>query len=135
MTADVFNVELCHSEPFHDQQPGTSGLRKSVKRFQTKNYVENFIQSFFHVLGETDTSDTYNLIVGGDGRYFGKECVQKIIQLCAANPRVKKLYVAQNGIMSTPAISCCIRKFNLNAGIILTARFVRSSKIFHCCCL
>jgi phosphoglucomutase len=121
MSLDVFEAELCQSEPFSDQQPGTSGLRKSVKRFQTKDYVENFIQSFFQVLNETDNSESYRLIVGGDGRYFSKECVQKIIQMSAANPRVQKLYVAQSGIMSTPAISCCIRKFGLNAGIILTA--------------
>ena len=31
------------------------------------------------------------------------------------------MFVAQNGIMSTPAVSCVIRKFKTTGGIILTA--------------
>ena len=116
-----FNVVRTETQPFNDQQPGTSGLRKSVKRFQINNYVENFIQSFFNVLDTSAESEDFTLIVGGDGRFYGKECTQKIIKLAAANPRVKKLYVAKNGIMSTPAVSCCIRKYKLTSGIILTA--------------
>ena len=119
-----YNVVRCETKAFNDQQPGTSGLRKSVKRFETVNYVENFIQSFFNVLNSSSSSsseDELTLITGGDGRYYGEECTQKIIQLAAANSRVKKLYVAHNGIMSTPAVSCCIRKYKLTAGIILTA--------------
>jgi phosphoglucomutase len=116
-----YNIKRHETTPFTDQQPGTSGLRKSVKRFQTENYVENFIQSFFNVLEKTDPTGDLTLITGGDGRYFGEECVEKIICQTAAHSRVTKLYVAQNGIMSTPAVSCCIRKYKLNAGIILTA--------------
>ena len=35
--------------------------------------------------------------------------------------KVKKLYVAQNGIMSTPAVSCVIRKNGATGGFILSA--------------
>ena len=35
--------------------------------------------------------------------------------------QVGKLIVAQNGLMSTPAVSCVIRKYKTNGGIILTA--------------
>lgn len=35
--------------------------------------------------------------------------------------QVSKLIVGQNGIMSTPAISCVIRKYKTTGGIILTA--------------
>lgn len=61
------------------------------------------------------------IMVGGDGRYFGKEAVSRILQMSAANPRIKKVIVAQNGLMSTPAVSCCIRKHQTFAGVILTA--------------
>jgi phosphoglucomutase len=62
-----------------------------------------------------------SLMVGGDGRYFGTEAVARIIKMSAANPKIRKLIVAQNGLMSTPAVSCCIRKYKTFAGIILTA--------------
>lgn len=113
------------SEPFTDQKAGTSGLRKSTKSFQVTNYVENFIQAFFDALNvELDSEHVtapVTLMLGGDGRYFGKECTLTIIRMCAANPRIGKVIVAQDGIMSTPAVSCCIRKYKTFAGIILTA--------------
>lgn len=31
------------------------------------------------------------------------------------------MIVAQNGLMSTPSVSCVIRKYKINGGIILTA--------------
>jgi len=34
---------------------------------------------------------------------------------------VSKLFVAHNGIMSTPAVSCVIRKYKTSGGIVLTA--------------
>jgi len=113
--------------PFKDQKAGTSGLRKSTKTFQQTNYVENFIQSFFVALNDDinrelpDINQRCSLMVGGDGRYFGLECTSRILKLAAANPRISKVIVAQNGLMSTPAVSCCIRKYKTFAGIILTA--------------
>ena len=111
--------------PFKDQKAGTSGLRKSTKAFQQANYVENFIQSFYNALNEDIDKELPNqrvtIMVGGDGRYFGLECVARILKISAANPRISKVIVAQNGLMSTPAVSCCIRKYKTYAGIILTA--------------
>jgi phosphoglucomutase len=111
--------------PFKDQKAGTSGLRKSTKTFQQANYVENFIQSFFNALNDdidaSSCARPVSLMVGGDGRYYGVECVSKILNMSAANPRIGRVIVAQNGLMSTPAVSCCIRKYKTFAGIILTA--------------
>jgi phosphoglucomutase len=117
-----FNVIRVETTPFNDQKAGTSGLRKSVKRFQEPNYVENFIQSFFNVfVSDNEARESLQIIVGGDGRYYGEECVAKILKLAAAVPKIKKVYVAKDGLMSTPAVSCCIRKYQLDGGIILTA--------------
>lgn len=69
--------------PFEGQKPGTSGLRKKVKVFMEKHYTENFIQCILDVLGEKLKGST--LVVGGDGRYFSKQAINKIIRIAAAN--------------------------------------------------
>lgn len=107
------------TKPFDGQKPGTSGLRKAVKVFQQQNYTENFIQSTLAgALADKLVGST--LVLGGDGRYFMREVADKIIKIAAANG-VSKLIVAQNGIMSTPSVSCVIRKYKTDGGIILTA--------------
>eukprot|EP00126_Sphaerothecum_destruens_P011947 Sdes_comp20972_c0_seq2m19050 len=61
------------------------------------------------------------MVLGGDGRFYGKETVQKILKMAAANG-LKKILVGQNSILSTPAVSCLIRSKKAQAGgIILTA--------------
>ncbi|XP_047102499.1 phosphoglucomutase [Schistocerca piceifrons] len=112
------NVENVKTNAFSDQKPGTSGLRKAVKVFQQPNYTENFVQSILNSLGDKLQGST--LIVGGDGRYYCKEAVDKIIKICAAN-KVSKLFVGQNGILSTPAVSALIRTHKATGAIILTA--------------
>lgn len=85
---------------YQEQKPGTSGLRKRVAIFKQKDYTENFIQAILNAIPAEGAS----LLVGGDGRYFSKEAIQIIIKLAAGN-NVNKLYVAKNGILSTPGIS------------------------------
>lgn len=103
---------------YDGQKPGTSGLRKAVKVFTQEHYTENFIQAILEALGNQLVGST--LVVGGDGRYYGKEAVGKIIRIAAANG-VRKLIVGQNGIFSTPAVSTIIRKYKTQGGIVLTA--------------
>lgn len=106
------------TRPFEGQKPGTSGLRKPVSEFQQQGYTENFVQCMLNAVGEELNGAT--LVVGGDGRYFGNKATQIIIRICAAN-RVKKVMVGRDGILSTPAVSCLIRKYQAVGGIILTA--------------
>ncbi|XP_012345197.1 phosphoglucomutase isoform X2 [Apis florea] len=83
-----------------------------------EHYTENFIQAILQALGDKLLGST--LVVGGDGRYYVKEAVEKIIKIAAANG-VKRLIIGQNGILSTPAVSTIIRKYKTLGGIVLTA--------------
>ncbi len=105
------------TQPFSDQKPGTSGLRKKVKVFQQPHYLENFVQSIFDTL-EIPANAT--LTVGGDGRFYNAQAIQTIIKMAAANG-FAKVIVGQGGILSTPAASHIIRKYQTFGGIILSA--------------
>lgn len=106
-----------NTRPFLDQKPGTSGLRKKVKVFQQPHYLENFVQSIFDTL---DIPAKATLTVGGDGRFYNAQAIQTIIKMAAANG-FAKVIVGQGGILSTPAASNIIRKYQTFGGIILSA--------------
>ena len=103
--------------PFADQRPGTSGLRKKVDVFKQRHYLENFIQSIFDSL-EGYQGATF--VVGGDGRYYNREAIQKILKIAAANG-VGRVVIGQSGILSTPAASALIRGLMAFGGIVLSA--------------
>lgn len=110
-------ITLIKTLPFNDQKPGTSGLRKKVSVFQQQLYAENFIQSIFDSL---DRFEGQSLIIGGDGRYHNREVIQLVLKMAAANG-FGKVLVGQSGILSTPAVSHIIRKYDAFGGIILSA--------------
>ncbi len=105
------------TQPFDDQRPGTSGLRKKVRVFQQPHYLENFVQSVFDTVGPLEGR---TLVVGGDGRYFNREAIQTILRMAAANG-ASRVLVGAGGILSTPAASCVIRKYRAHGGLILSA--------------
>ncbi|MEB3358486.1 MAG: alpha-D-glucose phosphate-specific phosphoglucomutase [Synechococcales bacterium] len=111
------NIRTVATQPFSDQKPGTSGLRKQVTTFQGRNYLENFVQSIFDSLEEVQGK---TLVLGGDGRFYNREAIQTILKMAAANG-IGHVMVGQNGILSTPAASCLIRKYGAMGGIILSA--------------
>ena len=110
-------IRTVPTKPFDDQKPGTSGLRKKVPEFQQPNYVENFVQSIFDALEEFKGK---TLVLGGDGRFYNREVIQKVLAIAAANG-FGKVMVGQGGILSTPAASAVIRKYEAFGGIILSA--------------
>lgn len=110
-------VNLIPTQAFNDQKPGTSGLRKKVKVFQQPNYLENFVQSFFDTLIVPANA---TLVVGGDGRYHNRHAIQTIIKMAAANG-FSRVLVGQSGILSTPAASHVIRKYQTFGGMVLSA--------------
>jgi len=111
------HINTIASQPFSDQRPGTSGLRKQVSVFQQEHYLENFVQSLF------DVQDGYHgktLILGGDGRFFNLTAIQTIIRMAIA-AGFGRIIIGQNGLLSTPAVSHLIRKNKAFGGIILSA--------------
>ncbi|XP_003699636.1 phosphoglucose mutase 1 [Megachile rotundata] len=116
--SSAVTTKIIETKVYEGQKPGTSGLRKAVRVFMQEHYTENFVQAILQALEKQLVGST--LVVGGDGRYYGKEAIGKIIRIAAANG-VRRLIVGQNGIFSTPAVSTIIRKYKTQGGIVLTA--------------
>ena len=110
-------IKTIETNPFAGQKPGTSGLRRKVTEFTRAHYLENFVQSIFNMLGDCRGK---RLAVGGDGRYYNRQAVQIIARMAAANG-FGKLLIGRDGLFSTPAMSCVIRKYGTDGGIILSA--------------
>lgn len=110
-------IQTVATSPFAGQRPGTSGLRKKVTEFQQPGYLENFVEAIFLTLGEASSR---TLVLGGDGRYFNRNAIQTILRMAAAH-KVAKVLVGRGGILSTPAVSCVIRKRGAFGGIVLSA--------------
>ncbi|MFO7641983.1 MAG: alpha-D-glucose phosphate-specific phosphoglucomutase [Candidatus Competibacteraceae bacterium] len=111
------SVETIATQPFQDQKPGTSGLRKKVKTFQQPHYLENFVQSVFDTQRDCPEAP---LVVGGDGRYYNRQAIQTILRIAAANG-CTRVVLGQGGIFSTPAVSHLIRKHQARGGFVLSA--------------
>lgn len=115
--------EAVKTTAYDDQKPGTSGLRKPTKVFLEKaNYTENFIQAIISAIPGGDERKGKSLVVGGDGRFYGREAVNIITKIAVANG-ITDLVIGQGSILSTPAVSNLIRKRHPKClgGIILTA--------------
>jgi phosphoglucomutase len=109
------------TRPYPDQKPGTSGLRKKVRVFQQPNYLENFVQSIFDATTDSKgLAAAKTLVIGGDGRYYNDQALQTIIRMAAANG-FERIVAGRDGLLSTPAASCVIRKYRAFGGIILSA--------------
>ncbi|KAI8994415.1 hypothetical protein BC832DRAFT_569362 [Gaertneriomyces semiglobifer] len=118
MKAQHIQVATNHYRLSNCLSSNVPGLRKRVKVFQQPHYTENFIQATLSAIPSGPAGST--LIVGGDGRYFLEEAIQRIIKIAAGN-KVSHLIIGQNGIFSTPAVSNLIRKRKATGGILLTA--------------
>ena len=106
--------------PIAGMKPGTSGLRKKVTEFASPHYLANFVQAVFNAVRPAQGFAGLTLVVGGDGRYYNLEAMQLVIKMAAANG-FARVMAGQNGILSTPAASCVIRKHAAFGGLILSA--------------
>jgi phosphoglucomutase len=110
-------IQIINTAPMAGQRPGTSGLRKKVAVFSAPQYLENFVQSVFDTLGDCRGQ---TLVLGGDGRYYNRAAIQTVLRMAAAHGYARVL-LGQGGILSTPAVSCVIRKHGASGGLILSA--------------
>ena len=115
MTSGVQQIPL--DQPFLDQKPGTSGLRKSSRQFETPHYLESFIEAILRTVPGIEGG---TLVVGGDGRYGNRRAIEVIARMAAAHG-VGRIVTTTDGILSTPAASHLIRQRQATAGIILSA--------------
>ncbi|MFM8659801.1 MAG: alpha-D-glucose phosphate-specific phosphoglucomutase [Cyanobium sp.] len=113
--SSIHQVSL--DSPFSDQKPGTSGLRKSSRQFETPHYLESFIEASLQVLPGVAGG---TLVVGGDGRYGNRRAIGVIARMAAAHG-VARLITTTGGILSTPAASNLIRQNGAIGGVILSA--------------
>lgn len=110
-------IKTVKTTPYFDQKMGTAGLRRKSKVAMQENYVENFVQSIFDAIGGVKGQ---TFILGGDGRFYNKIAIQKIMKMAAA-AGMKKIIVGQNGYISTPTASRVLLKNHADGGFVLTA--------------
>jgi phosphoglucomutase len=115
--SDSRGTTVALAQPFTDQKPGTSGLRKSSRQFATPHYLESFVEASLRVLPGVEGG---TLVLGGDGRYGNLAAIQTIARMAAAHG-VARLITTTGGILSTPAASHLIRLHQAVGGIILSA--------------
>ena len=115
VSSSTLSVRL--EQPFQDQKPGTSGLRKSSRQFETPHYLESFLEAVLRVVPGVAGG---TLVVGGDGRYGNRDAIAVIVRMAAAHG-VDRVITCSGGILSTPAASHLIRSRGAVAGIILSA--------------
>jgi phosphoglucomutase len=95
---------------YEGQKPGTSGLRKKVKVVIQEHYLANFVQCAFDAVKASGTNVSEGtLLIGGDGRYYNPEAIQLLVKMGVANG-VKRFWIGENGLLSTPATSAIIRE-------------------------
>ena len=110
-------LKVIKTTAYNDMKMGTAGLRKKSKVVLQENYLENFVQSVFNAIGGVED---LTFILGGDGRYYNKIAIQKIMKMAAANG-MKKMIVGQNGFISTPASSHVLLMNKADGGFVLSA--------------
>src|SRR5262249_10433597 len=107
---------------FPDQRPGTSGLRKKTRIFMQPHYLENFVQAIFDTVREEPEVDfaRETLVIGGDGRYYNRTAIQRLVRLAAAND-FGRVLVGPGVLVSTPAIPAVIPPHGPLGGLVLSA--------------
>lgn len=118
----MVKIVTVKTQAYPDQKPGTSGLRKRVKVFQSSaNYAENFIQSIISTVEPAQRQEA-TLVVGGDGRFYMKEAIQLIVRIAAANgvrdaPAPWQRAPWQRAPRARPCATCVVLPARLLAGL------------------
>lgn len=116
-SAGILTASTITTTPHEGQKPGTSGLRKKTKVFaENENYLENFVASTLMAVSTGTGTEAVDfaatgksLLIGGDGRYFNDVAIQRIVKI-AVGFGVTRVWIGENGLLSTPAVSSIIRE-------------------------
>lgn len=93
-----------------------SGISDTTTSFLEKpQRVHAFISALRKTLGDRFTAGTFFL--GGDGRYYSKEAILRLLYTCIGFGNVA-LIVAKDGLASVPAASLAIRHYSCEGGIL-----------------
>src|SRR5262249_57089187 len=81
------------------------------------------VQAIFDTVHEEPGVDfaRETLVIGGDGRYYNRPAIQRLVRLAAANG-FGRVLVGCSGLLSTPAMSAVIRRHGALGGLMLRAR-------------
>ncbi|MDL2296158.1 alpha-D-glucose phosphate-specific phosphoglucomutase [Lachnospiraceae bacterium OttesenSCG-928-E19] len=112
-------IKTISINPYTDQNPGTSGLRRRTSIFMQPYYIESFIQGVLDTFKQMGMPCD-KLVIGGDGRYPGTEFLPRILKVLIANG-VSQILVIRDLVAPTPAISNIITKYKTDGGLALTA--------------
>src|SRR5476649_754882 len=93
------------------------GPAQKSHRLQPAPLSRKFRPERFQFAGGLRRQDA---VLGGDGRFHNRVAIQLILKMAAAHG-FGKVMVGHAGILSTPAVSCVIRKHKAFGGIILSA--------------
>ncbi|EME27803.1 phosphoglucomutase [Galdieria sulphuraria] len=93
-----------------------SGLSDATRMFLEKpQRLHAFVSALRGTLGDRFTAGTFFL--GGDGRYYAKEALLRILYTCLGFGNVA-LIVAKDGLASVPAASLAIHYYSCEGGIL-----------------
>ncbi|NXS09599.1 PGM5 protein, partial [Neodrepanis coruscans] len=119
-------VLTVQTAPYEDQRPtGGGGLRRPTGLFESqRNYLPNFVQSLLSMQPTHVCIFFCQRISSILGLYYFYPvhiCPYMCVYIFIFKNLIGRLVIGQNGILSTPAVSCIIRKIKAAGGIILTA--------------
>lgn len=89
MASRKYKSKVIQTKPTHNAKLLNIGIRKTIDFFQQQHFIENVIQSLLYSVNLKDAW----VLIGGDGRNYSKEAIERIIQVLAGNAVRSSLFL------------------------------------------